>query len=279
MCCARGVLIFFTARYIDKEEILRVTQEKETLINQRNELEIRVSSIDSAKNAAEEKVLKLESEADSMRTKVFSLEQKRQVAQLDVRKLRTDSDLENQLMEAFPAIKTSMKIVNIPVDEASGFTLKYWAVPMRFSETFLIDQMNSTNYEKQRDKLLQLDKMNLEIIGLQKTITKLEEEKSAAFKEGYDSAYVKYMDVNEKYLKSIEGTSECGIWPTSDWSSCCRFCRWISGRFNCKVIYSGLRIVIFSNELISFNESIVVKVPILNSSQYLFIPYIYAFKI
>jgi hypothetical protein len=148
--------------------------------------------------------LKLESEADSMRTKVYSLEQKRQVAQLDVRKLRTDSDLENQLMEAFPAIKTSMKIVNIPVDEASGFTLKYWAVPMRFSETFLIDQMNSANYEKQRNNLLQLDKMNLEIIGLQKTITKLEEEKSAAFKEGYDSAYIKYMDVNEKYLKLLK---------------------------------------------------------------------------
>jgi cell division protein FtsL len=58
ICVVLAALSYFYARYIDKEEILRVTQEKETLINQRNELEIRVSSIDSAKNAAEEKVFK-----------------------------------------------------------------------------------------------------------------------------------------------------------------------------------------------------------------------------
>ena len=193
-------LSFLTAKYIDKEEILRATQEREQLMKQRIELEAKVALADSAKKVYEAIVIDMELEAEEMRAKVEMLEKNREVAQMDVRRLRTESDLENQLMEAFPAIKTSMKIVDVPVEGAPNFSLRYWAVPFRFTETFLIDQQNSANYEKQRDKLMVLDEMNVEIIGLQKTITKLEEEKSIAYRQGYDSAYAMYQEINEKYL-------------------------------------------------------------------------------
>jgi hypothetical protein len=42
--------------------------------------------------------------------------------------------------------------------------------------------------------------MQDQIIDLEKEIVVLEEEKSEAYKQGYDSAYVKYQDLNEKYL-------------------------------------------------------------------------------
>jgi hypothetical protein len=106
-------------------------------------------------------------------------------------------------MEAFPEIKTSMKITEVPVENYPEIKLTYFSVPFRFSETFLIDHQNSENYEKQRNKFKELDSMQLSIIGLQKKIVVLEEEKSAAYKQGYDSAYVKYLSINEKYLKLL----------------------------------------------------------------------------
>ncbi len=193
-------LTYITVKYQDKEEILRVTQEREKLKEQRTELLAKVAKADSTKQVYEAKVSEMEREAQEMRAKVDSLENSREVAQANVRKLRTESALENELMEAFPAIKTSMKMIEVPVENFPNIKLHYFSVPFRFAETFLIDHQNSQNYEKQRDKLKDLDRMNTQITDLQKKVVLLEEEKSAAYKQGYDSAYVKYQEINEKYL-------------------------------------------------------------------------------
>jgi len=206
-------LSFITAKYIDKEEILRVTNEREQLRQQKVKLEAKVAKIDSIKQKLEEEVVDLENEADSMRAHVEYLEEDRKVAQLGVRELRTDKELENQLMEAFPEIKESMKITEVPVPDIPNFTLRYFSVPFRFAETFLIEHQNSKNYEMQRDKLKELDAMQQQIIDFEKKIVVLEEEKSAAYKKGFDSAYVKYDDINKKYLALLNNppTVEFGL--------------------------------------------------------------------
>lgn len=206
-------LSFITAKYLDKEEILRVTREREQLQQQRVELMALVAQKDSVKRELEAQVVDLEIEAVQMRTKVDSLEDTRKEAQLSVRQLRTENDLENQLMEAYPEIKTSMKKTDVPVPGLPNMTLSYWSVPFRFAETFLIEHQNAKNYQKQRDQLKDLDETNQKIISLEKDIVVLEEEKSAAYKKGYDSAYVKYEAINEKYLTLLNNppTVEFGL--------------------------------------------------------------------
>lgn len=193
-------LSFITAKYLDKEEILRVTKEREQLQQQRAELIALVAQKDSTKRVLEVKVIDLETEVAQGLAEVESLEGERQVAQLNVRKLETTNDLENQLMETYPQIKTSMRRTVVPVEGLSNVNLEYWSVPFRFAETFLIEHQNSESYKKQRDRLKEVVTMQDQIIDLEKKIVVLEEEKSAAYKQGYDSAYVKYQDINEKYL-------------------------------------------------------------------------------
>jgi hypothetical protein len=197
------VLSFITAKYIDKDEISRVTNEREQLKNQRTELLALVAQKDSIQKVLEEKVTDLKTKVVQKQAEVDSLEINRQVAQLNVRKLETTNDLENQLMETYPQIKESMRRTEVPVKGLTGITLEYWSVPFRFAETFLIEHQNSENYKNQRDKLKDVTSMQEKIIGMTEKITALEKEKSEAYKKGYDSAYVKYMDVNEKYLKLL----------------------------------------------------------------------------
>jgi hypothetical protein len=181
---------FVTARYIDKEEILRATVERETLQKQRIELMNIVAKADSEKVIYQQRVTVLEGEAVVLRAKVDSLETKRKTVQLAMRELRTTSDLEKQFMDAFPEVKMSMKITSIPVEDAPGLTVQYISVPLRFAETFLIDHQNSSYYKQQRDKLWQLDTLQQQTIALHRKITRLEEEKSAAYKQGYDSVHL-----------------------------------------------------------------------------------------
>lgn len=207
------ILSFITAKYIDKEEIFRVTKEREQLQNQRTELLALVAQKDSSQKVLEAKVIDLETKVEQKQAEVESLERSRQVAQLNVRKLEITNDLEDQLMETYPQIKESMRRTEVPVEGLTGITLEYWSVPFRFAETFLIEHQNSENYENQRDKLKEVTTMQEKIIGMKEKINVLEKEKSEAYKKGYDSAYVKYLDVNEKYLKLLNNppTVEFGL--------------------------------------------------------------------
>jgi len=197
-------ITYITAKYIDQEEILRVTKEREQLQQQREELLALVAEKDAQKKELEAKVGNLESEVELKRAEVDSLEGARQEAQTSVRKLRTENELENQLMEAFPEVKESMKMTEVPVDGLPGMKLHYFSVPFRFAETFLIEHQNSKNYMMQRDQLKEVDQMQQKIISLEKNIVVLEEEKTAAYKTGYDSAYVKYLAINEKYEELLK---------------------------------------------------------------------------
>ncbi|MGE5860621.1 MAG: hypothetical protein ACM34J_08700, partial [Ignavibacteria bacterium] len=183
------------------------------LQNQRIELLALVSKKDSIQKVLEEKVADLKSEVEQKEAEVESLEKSRQIAQLNVRKLETANDLEIQLMETYPQVKESMRRIEVPVKGLAGVTLEYWSVPFRFSETFLIEHQNSENYKNQRDRLKDVTSMQEKIIVMTEKITVLEKEKSEAYKNGYDSAYVKYMDVNEKYLKLLNNppTVEFGL--------------------------------------------------------------------
>jgi hypothetical protein len=207
------VLSFITAKYIDKEEISRATIEREQLQNQRTELLALIAQKDSNQKVLEAKVIDLEAEVVQKQEEIASLESTRQVAQLNVRKLETTNDLENQLIETYPQIKESMMRTEVPVKGLTGITLVYWSVPFRFAETFLIEHQNSESYKNQRDRLKEVTTMQEKIIGMEKKITFLEKEKSEAYQRGYDSAYVKYLDVNEKYLKLLNNppTVEFGL--------------------------------------------------------------------
>ena len=158
-------LSYITAKYTDQEEIMRVVREREELQHQHEKLLALVAEKDAEKKELEAKVGNLETEVELKRAEVDSLESARQEAQTSVRKLRTENELENQLMEAFPEVKESMKMTEVPVEGLPGMKLHYFSVPFRFAETFLIEHQNSNNYMMQRDQLKEVDQMQQKISG------------------------------------------------------------------------------------------------------------------
>ena len=76
-------------------------------------------------------------------------------------------------------------------------------IPLWFGETFIAEHQNAVSYEAQRDSLLLLDSLQLEIKVLNAEVFELEKEKSEAYKSHYEEAYAKYDSLNQKYTKLL----------------------------------------------------------------------------
>jgi hypothetical protein len=198
---------YVMARLRDQEEIGRVKAEKEQLENQRDSLLQHVAMLDSATTALEDSADGLVLQTDSLRHEVRELERGRQEAQLSVRLLRRPQDLNKRFLETFPEIGGSdWGVTEIFTDDGEGepIGIQYLVVPHQFAETFIIDHQNANNFQAQRDRLVKMDSLQLVTIALKDTIIRLEQEKTAAFRTGYDSAYTKYEALNEDYIALLK---------------------------------------------------------------------------
>ena len=68
----------------------------------------------------------------------------------------------------------------------------------------MIDHENAQNYKQQVGKLAALDTLNVQVIQLKDSVLVLEQQKSAAFRTGYDSAYTKYEALNAEYIAHLK---------------------------------------------------------------------------
>jgi hypothetical protein len=142
-------------------------------------------------------------EADSLKDKVSQLEEERKGAQLSVRKLRKDEDLQKKFIDTFPEIAGSDWGIQDVYNEEVDLEIQYLLVPLWFSETFIIDHQNSKSYKEQTGLLHSVDSLRLNVIALQDTVLRLEKEKSGAYRTGYNSAYTEYTKLNEDYIKEL----------------------------------------------------------------------------
>ena len=195
---------YLTARFIDHEEIMRAKIEAQQLKANRDSLLSEVAKRDTLQRKFQDQVSDLRGEAKTLRVQVARLERERAQQQLTVRRLRSKHDLLRKLKEEFPEMAYSDLGVTEVYDEEEDVSIEYLLVPLRFSETFIIDHQNSESYEAQRDKFLQVDSLQQCVIVLQDTIFRLEKENRLAYETGYNEAYAEFKTVNEKYIKLLE---------------------------------------------------------------------------
>jgi len=198
------VLAFITARYIDHAEILRAKNERDHLRTVRDSIAGVVALKDSIQKQLELQVADLQMEANMLRSEVDSLEALRRREQLKVRLLRKKEYLQAKFLQTFPEIAHSDWGVTEVYNEAEQISIEYLLVPLWFSETFIIDHQNALSYKKQKDKLLLVDSLQIAIIQVKDSLRILEMEKGLAYKKGYDEAFAKYEDINERYIKLLQ---------------------------------------------------------------------------
>ncbi len=197
-------LAFITARYIDHAEILRAKNERDHLRAVRDSIAAVVAQKDSIQKVLELQVAGLQTEANSLRREVDSLETLRRREQLKVRLLRKKEDLQAKFLQTFPEIAHSDWGVTEVYNEREQVSIEYMLVPLWFAETFIIDHQNALNYKKQKDKLVLVDSLQRTIIQVKDSLRILEMEKGLAYKKGYDEAFAKYEDLNERYIKLLK---------------------------------------------------------------------------
>jgi hypothetical protein len=95
-------------------------------------------------------------------------------------------------------------VTTIPLDQDDPVGLEYFVVPVWFTETFLIDHQDAQSWREQKDRLVALDSLNLQVIALQDSVEQLEVEKSRAFEAGYHEAYASYQDLSQRYLAELK---------------------------------------------------------------------------
>lgn len=195
---------YFFGSSANKEEIARVEAQMRDMKFQRDSIRTFAAFKDSMQNILQQRITELETDAGNLRDQVKLLETVRKKEQLDVRMLKTPDDLKNKFSSTFPELPAEkIKLFEEYISEAD-ISLKYFGVPLWFSETFIIDHNNSINYEKQKEKLGMLDSLNQKVISLHQNVLVLEKEKSEAYKVGYDSAYTHYMEISKLYINELE---------------------------------------------------------------------------
>lgn len=204
---AIAVMLMIAISYIfgnNEAEILRAQLKMQQLRAQRDSIAVVVALKDSMQKVIQSIINERQTEADSLKDEVAQLEEERQEAQLSVRKLRKEEDLQKQFIETFPEIANSDWGVQDVVNEETGLEIQYLLVPFWFGETFIIDHKNSLNYKEQTNLLHEVDELRLNVIALQDTVLRLEEQKSLAYKNGYDTAYGEFKDLNDKYITELK---------------------------------------------------------------------------
>ena len=193
---------YISTRYMNQEEIQQAKMDWARMKSERDSIYAFASAKDVLQGLLKTQVSELQAERSVLRAQRDSLERVRVDQQLGVRRLRKQEELLDKLKEAFPPVKLSMRADSI-FDRENNEWLTYFSVPLWFSETFVIEHQNATNYLKQVNKLLLVDSLGKRVDVLKDSVFLLEHQKEEAFRIGYDSAYAQYGVLNEKYIKEL----------------------------------------------------------------------------
>lgn len=193
---------FQTARLWARDEIHRIERQADSLRSQRDSIVAVTAVRDSMKQVLDRTLDSLGVEASTLRTRVASLEERRAAAQLGVWRLRTNDATEQMFRTAFPEFAGAMRATDLAPNDGDP-PLRYLMVPTNFARSFIVYRNNSESFEAQRDSLLLLDSINLEMHGLEDSVRLLGELNERVLRIGYDSAYAKYDQLRNDYVKVL----------------------------------------------------------------------------
>ncbi|OGU75257.1 MAG: hypothetical protein A2V93_00940 [Ignavibacteria bacterium RBG_16_34_14] len=198
------ILAYFGGLWQNKEKIHAAELEMEQLRSMRDSLLTVVAYRDSLELLIGEQISSKKDEAEVLRQEVSRLEEVRKEKQFTIRSLRKKEDIQNKFKETFPEVANSDWGVTEVFNEKYGVGIEYLLIPLWFNETFIIDHNNSKLYQAQKDKLLLVDSLNQFVIILQDSVLVLEKLNRKAYENGYNTAYVKYEELNQKYISELQ---------------------------------------------------------------------------
>jgi outer membrane murein-binding lipoprotein Lpp len=198
-----GALSYITSRYIDKAEIERAQSEVQALRDERTELLRQVAEKTAEQERLAAQVAERESKIVELRTQVDKLEEERQATQWNIRSLTAEEDQQRLMIAAFPEVAGAMRVGDVHDDE-NDVDIRYFMVPFAFAGLFIEEHENAANYKSQAEKLRLVDGLQEQVKTLNGQVLQLEREKAEAYKTGYDSAFTKYEDINERYIALLK---------------------------------------------------------------------------
>ncbi|WP_185236121.1 hypothetical protein [Teredinibacter franksiae] len=217
--CTMVALAYVTARFVDKEEILRAKNELEQLRTEHTALQTKVAKLTHEQSELKDDIKGKASEIERNKNTITTLKQQQEVQQLNVRMLRTQDEQLRSFFQAYPELSKAKNVgvTKMLVNEELNLTIDYLAVPLGFAETFVIEHNAKIKLQEQLDKYKQNEDLYGSVIDLKDKVLKLEETKTQAFQVGYDKAFTLYEGVNEKYVSCLEKPPKVEIKAPNKW--------------------------------------------------------------
>ncbi len=92
---------------------------------------------------------------------------------------------------------------SLPYNASDTLGIEYFLIPVWFTETFIIDHQNAASWRAQKDKLVAVDSLQLTVVALQDSITRLEAQKTLALRTGYTDAFASCESVSRSYIAEL----------------------------------------------------------------------------
>jgi hypothetical protein len=194
----------YNSLFWNSGEIARVRADAARLANERDSLEAAVRERDARQTALTFERDALEEEAARLRDSVRALERRRAGRQLTLRHVRTVGALQDTLRAVFPELgDKGWGLATVPIDAGDTLGLEVLMVPAWFAESFAIDRVNAESWRAQRDRLLAVDSLQLQVAQLQDSVAALERASRVAYAAGYQAAVAAHQDLSSRYVAEL----------------------------------------------------------------------------
>jgi hypothetical protein len=194
---------YLFAKYTDQAEVVRARDEKERLTTQRDSILSVAAAKDSLVAVLQERAGSLEQSVDSLLSHQAALEAGRVDVETANWRVFNDDSIMTKMSTRWPEYKRSFRFRDIQ-DPGTGVELRYLLCPWGFTTEILNNANDARSFKQQTGALHEVVDLQDSVIHLEKRIAGLEREKAEAFRTGYDSAYVLYTKLNDKYVKLLE---------------------------------------------------------------------------
>ena len=198
------VVCYLLTRFQNHAEIARVEAEVYRLEREKDSIQAFVAA-----NVAVQETLQLtrensEAEVAGLRDYVDLLERQRQESALTVRQIRKTSDLQDRLDSTFPEMaRSNWGLTTIPFEPGDTVGIEYFVIPAWFTETFIIDHQNAEFWREQKDKLLAVDSLRVQVAALQDSVATLHAQNALALQTGFDNASSSCRALSNSYIAEL----------------------------------------------------------------------------
>jgi hypothetical protein len=109
-----------------------------------------------------------------------------------------------RLEATFPEMaRSNWGITSIPFEPGDTLGIEYFLIPAWFTETFIIDHENAESWREQKDKLLAVDSLRVQVVALQDSIATLHALNTLALQTGYDNSSTEYRELSTRYIAEL----------------------------------------------------------------------------